>query len=194
MLLDLYKDLYKTIRELDPDRIIVTGDSIARAHAWHNHNEDRWALDTREQWLARFMKDTPDCYNVVSFHLYEEADGNYFKDENLSLEEFVKAVVDHCRANEKLVWCGELGMPGKDRKAEEIFYRMMNAVESNEISLSAIWNFLPAGKYQPDWDIIPGGERTYMLDAVKELNERFAIGKWNDEKSPKLQGQVSDSK
>ena len=62
MLLDVYEDFHRTVRTLDPDRIIVTGDSIARAHAWHNRNEDRWGQDTREQWLEQFNADTPMCY------------------------------------------------------------------------------------------------------------------------------------
>jgi len=55
---------------------------------------------------------------------------------------------------------------------------MMHAVEQNEIAISAIWNFKPTGSFQADWDISPSNERAYMLDAVKALNERFAIGDW----------------
>ena len=178
MLLDLYEDFHKTIRAIDPDRIIVTGDSIARAQAWHNRNEDCWKPDTRTQWLERFKADTPTCYEVVSFHLYEEADGKYFKDENLPLEQLVRTIADTCRSEGKPIWCGELGMPGTDEKARELFGRMMKAVEDNGIALSAIWNFIPSGRAQPDWDILPQGERAYMLDAVKQLNGRFAIGEW----------------
>lgn len=178
MLLDLYEDFYRTVRAIDPDRIIVTGDSIARAHAWHNRNEDRWGLDSRAQWLERFSADTPDCFEVASFHLYEEADNAYFEGEKPPLEEAVAVAVQQCRDSGRPVWCGELGMPGTDAHSREVFFRMMQAVEANEIELSAIWNFAPSGSYQSDWDILPRGERTYMLEAVRDLNERFAIGEW----------------
>ena len=176
MLLDLYRDFHRTVRKIDPDRIIVTGDSIARAHAWHNRNEDRWGQDTREQWLEQFEADTPACYEVVSFHLYEEGDGKYFKGEDVSMEALVRTISGACRESKKPIWCGELGMPGTDEKAQALFFRMMKSVEDNEIPISAIWNFVPVGKYQPDWDILPQGERSYMLDAVKKLNERFGRG------------------
>ena len=94
------------------------------------------------------------------------------------MESLVRAVSETCRTSKKPIWCGELGMPGTDEKARTLFFRMMKSVEDNEIPISAIWNFVPVGKYQPDWDILPQGERNYMLDAVKELNERFAIGEW----------------
>ncbi|MGE4489926.1 MAG: cellulase family glycosylhydrolase, partial [Kiritimatiellales bacterium] len=176
MILSLYEDFYQTIRNIDPDRIIITGDSIARAHAWHNRHEDRWGQDSRTQWLEQFKADTPACYKMVSFHLYEEADGKYFKGENLPLEKFVQTVVKTCRKEKKPVWCGELGMPGTDEKSRTMFFRMMKAVEENQVDLSAVWNFIPEGRYQPDWDITPDNKRSYMLDAVKELNRRFAVG------------------
>jgi hypothetical protein len=178
VLMDLYEDFYRTVRAIDPDRIIVTGDSIARAHAWHNRNEDRWGLDSRSQWMERFAADTPECFEVASFHLYEEADNAYFKGETPPLEQVVTVAVDECRRVGRPVWCGELGMPGTDAHAREVFFRMMQAVEENGIELSAIWNFAPSGSYQTDWDILPGGERTYMLEAVRDLNQRFAIGEW----------------
>ena len=178
MFMDLYKDFYRTVRELDKDRIVVTGDSIARAQAWHNRNEDRWGQDTRQQWLEQFRVDTPECYETVSFHLYAEADGKYFEGENLPLEQFVLAVAETCRSQGKAIWCGELGMPGTDGKSKEVFNRMIKSVEDNQIDLSAVWNFIPSGRYQADWDIFPEGERNYMLEAIKELNERFAKGAW----------------
>lgn len=178
MLISLYTDFYKTIRRLDRDRIIVTGDSVPRAFAWHNRNEDSWGKDTKQQWLSRFRLDTPRYYEVVSFHLYKQADDNYFEDVDISIEQLVGLMVETCREDKKVIWCGELGMPGTDEESKAFFYRMMKIIEDNEIELSAIWNFVPEGKFQPDWDILSDNERAYMLKAVKELNERFAIGKW----------------
>ena len=176
MLLDTYADFYKIVRKIDPDRIIVTGDSIARPSAWHNRNEDAWGQDTKEQWAEVYRADTPDCYEVASFHLYAEAEMSYFENKDLPIEDFVTEVVGISRSDNKVIWCGELGMPGSDEAARKMFFRMMHAVEQNEIEISAIWNFKPQGRFQPDWDILPTNERAYMLDAVKELNGRFSRG------------------
>jgi len=176
MLLDTYEDFYKTVREMDPDRIIVTGDSIARPSAWHNRNEDKWGQGTREQWAEVFLADTPDCYEVASFHLYAEAEMSYFENKDLSIEDFVAEVVKISRSDNKVIWCGELGMPGSDEAAREMFIRMMRSVVQNEIALSAIWNFKPTGTFQADWDISPSNERAYMLDVVKVLNKGFSRG------------------
>lgn len=178
MILDVYEEFHRTVRELDLHRMIVTGDSIARAQAWHNRHEDSWGQDTRKQWFELFSKETPDCYETVSFHMYAEMDGKYFEGENVPLERLVRDIVVFCRQEKKAIWCGELGMPGTDESAQDLFWRMMRIVEEYEIELSAIWNFIPDGVYQSDWDITPKNDRAYMLDAVKTLNERFAIGEW----------------
>ena len=176
MILNAYEDFYKTVREMDPDRIIVTGDSIARTQAWHNRNDDSWGQDSKAQWTEVFRADTPDDYEVASFHLYAEAEMSYFENKDLSIEDFVAEVVKISRSDNKVIWCGELGMPGSDEAAREMFIRMMRSVVQNEIALSAIWNFKPTGTFQADWDISPSNERAYMLDVVKVLNKGFSRG------------------
>ena len=176
MLLDAYRDIHKTIRNLDAHRIIVTGDSIARAQAWNNVKNDSWAQDTRQEWLEQFAKDTPSEFSVVSFHLYKEADKHYFKGENISLEKLIETMALDCKQRGKPIWCGELGMPADDSESQQIFYRMLRSMELNEIAISAPWNFVPEGAYQKEWDIFPYGDRLYMLEEVRALNERWALG------------------
>ena len=181
MILNAYEDFYKTVWEMDPDRIIVTGDSITCSYSWHQRHEDTWVKDSKEQWTQMFRADTPDDYEVASIHLYEEHNKMFFKKSDLSIEAFLQELVGISRADSKIIWCGELGMPGTDEAARDMFFRMMHAVEENEIEISAIWNFKPQGTFQADWDISPTNERAYMLDAVKELNGRFSRGLGNAE-------------
>ena len=181
MVLNAYEDFYKTVWEMDPDRIIVTGDSITCSYSWHQRHEDTWVKDSKEQWTQMFRADTPDDYEVASIHLYEEHNKMFFKKSDLSIEAFLQELVGISRADSKIIWCGELGMPGTDEAARDMFFRMMHAVEENEIEISAIWNFKPQGTFQADWDISPTNERAYMLDAVKELNGRFSRGLGNAE-------------
>lgn len=178
MILDAYVDFHNSVRAIDPHRIIVTGDSIARPQAWHNRHKDSWGQDSREQWQEIFQSDTPECYEVTSFHLYAQADKSYYKNKDLSIEAFVEDVVLICRNDGKVVWCGELGMPGTDDATREMFFRMMGAMEANNVDISAIWNFKLRDTAQKDWDISPDNARSYMLDAVRDLNERFAVGEW----------------
>jgi len=175
MVLGVYQDVYDAIRAVDPDRMVVTGDSLTREAAWHNHHRDAWGADSLMQWEEMFAMDTPDDFEVVSFHMYGVHDQCVSSGgEKLSLEKFAEVAVENARKRGKPVWCGELGMPGVDEQSKEMFVRMMKIIEETEIPISAIWNFLPTGTFQPEWDILPQGERGSMLEAVKELNARFA--------------------
>jgi len=177
MIIAVYQDVYDAIRAVDPDRMIVTGDSMTREGAWHNYHKDAWGADSRVQWEEMFTMDTPARFEVVSFHMYGLHDQcALFDGKKLSLEEFVGVAIENARKRGKPVWCGELGMPGTDEQSREMFVRMMKIVEENEIPISAIWNFLPTGKFQPEWDILPQGERSSMLEAVNEFNKRFGTG------------------
>jgi hypothetical protein len=51
MMLDLYRDLHKTIRVIDPYRMIATGDAMPRKGAWNNrHRDDGGSTPGRNGW------------------------------------------------------------------------------------------------------------------------------------------------
>jgi lysophospholipase L1-like esterase len=171
MILDLYEEVYRAIRAIDPDRIIVTGDSLTREAAWYNHYKDDWGLDTRKQWLEMFAADTPDCFNAVSIHLYPEHDKRYFQGEKVSIEEVVSAAVRNARKRNKPVWCGEFGAAACGDGERQMALRMFRIIRENQIELSALWNFVPNGEFQRDADVSPSNDRAWMLSEIKEFNQ-----------------------
>jgi hypothetical protein len=171
MILDLYQDLHSTIREIDPRRIIVTGDAMLRNAAWNNRHRDDWGLDTREQSLEMFTAETPTGFSVASIHLYPEEDGKFFKDEKVSLEELVKAVVQEAHRHGRVVWCGEFGAAASGEAEREMVERMFQTIKETGIELSALWNFVPFGEFQRGVDIKPDNERAWMLTEVQRFNE-----------------------
>lgn len=91
MMLDLYRDLHRTIREIVPYRMIATGDAMPSKGAWNNRHRDDGGIDTRQQWLEMFTADTPEVFSVSSDHSYPENSG-YFKGEQVGLEELLREV------------------------------------------------------------------------------------------------------
>lgn len=170
MVLGVYTDVWNAIRGIDPDRIIVTGDSLTREAAWYNHHEDAWGLDTREQWLEMFAADTPDCFKVVSIHLYPEHDKRYFKNEKVPIEELVAAAVGNAHRRGKPVWCGEFGAAASGADERKMVLRMFRIIRDNRIELSALWNFVPSGTFQKGMDVKPGNPRAWMLSEVEKFN------------------------
>lgn len=171
MILDLYGDLYQTIRALDSGRMIVTGDSLPREAAWFNRHKDDWGLDSRQQWLEMLAADTPPEFQVVSVHLYPEVDGKYFRDEKVGLEELLQAIVQEAHGSGRPVWCGEFG-PGEGHLADRPrMKRIFEALKESKVDLSALWNFCPPGKtFQPDIDVTPANEGSWLLPEIAVFN------------------------
>ena len=159
MVIGVYMDVYSAIRAIDPDRIVVTGDSLTREAAWYNHYGDEWGLDTRDQWLEMFSADTPDCFEVVSIHLYPEHDKRYFKGENARIEDLVAAAVRNARGRGKPVWCGEFGAAACGDGEREMVLRMFRSIKDGEIELSALWSSVPKGIFQEEMDVKSGNHR-----------------------------------
>ena len=172
MILDLYQDLHKTIRAIDPRRIIVTGDAMLRNAAWNNRHRDDWGVDTRAQSLEMFAAETPKGFSVASIHLYPEEDGKYFKDEKVSLEELLKTVVQEARRHGRVVWCGEFGAAASGPQEREMVERMLQTLKDTGVELSALWNFnLPGKTFQKGIDVTPTNERAWMLSEIRKFNQ-----------------------
>jgi hypothetical protein len=171
MMLDLYRDLHRTVRALDPCRIILTGDALPRASAWFNRHKDAWGHDSREEWLEMLQADTPAEFPVMSIHLYPDVDGKYFRDENVSLEELLHAIVQAAHGAGRAVWCGEFG-PGEGHLADRPrMKRIFSALEESRADLSALWNFCPAGQtFQPGIDVTPANEGSWLLAEIAAFN------------------------
>jgi hypothetical protein len=178
MMLDLYRDLHKTIREIDPDRMIATGDAMPRKGAWNNRHRDDGGIDTRQQWLEMFTADTPEAFSVSSVHFYPENRG-YFKGEQVGLEELLREVAREARRHGRVVWVGEFGAAAKDKPygpaEEEMVRRMLRSINETGVELSAPWNFAPPGKaFQPNHDITPTNERAWMLSEIRKFNQEIS--------------------
>jgi endo-1,4-beta-mannosidase len=171
MILDLYEELYCTIRSIDPHRIIVSGDSLSCNAAWHNHHEDAWGMDSRDQWLDMVAADTPARFNAVAMHFYPEHDRNYFAGEKIPMEELFSAAVGRARMLNKPVWCGEFGAASSGDAEREMVERMFKIIKETGVELSALWNFVPFGEFQRGVDIKPDNERAWMLFEIQKFNE-----------------------
>jgi len=175
MMLDLYRELHKTIREIDLHRLIATGDAMPRKGAWNNRHRDAWGIDTRQQWLEMLTADTPEVFSISSVHFYPENSG-YFEGEDVGLEELLREVAREARRHGRVVWVGEFGAAAKDKPYDpaekEMVRRMLRSIKETGVELSAPWNFSPPGEpFQPTHDITPTNERAWLLLEVRRFNQ-----------------------
>jgi hypothetical protein len=151
----------RAVREVDPHRLIVTGDGILRPSSWHQEHERTWTKDTREQFQEMVAKVTPDPVNGLSLHAYD--------DEHFTLFDWT---VEAARKMNKPVFVGEFGAPGDTPKAAARFRRWLATIERSGVPLAALWVFdLPS--QAADYSITEDNARAYQLKEISEANARI---------------------
>ncbi|MFW6145915.1 MAG: cellulase family glycosylhydrolase [Planctomycetota bacterium] len=164
------------VRQLDPHRPILSGNSRPRPYAWHNAHEGSWVTDTRAQFAAMLRRDNPDPMDMLSIHLYARPKQSFFPDE-ADEAELIRAAMAASRELRKPLFIGEFGASrklwsGRERPRNEA---LLAAIERYEVPLAAVWVF----DYPPQdgqFNIWPENDLAYILDLLRAANRRLSAG------------------
>jgi len=163
MLRVAYREFGKAVREHDKQRLILTGDSMPRAAAWHMENKGTWTPDDEQQFHHMLDSLNPEPIDAISIHAYG--------DDTERIAWSVRAAA----SIKKPLFIGEFGVPGTGPEVEEEFRRMLRIIEELPIPLAALWVFdLPS--QDADYNITDDNERSYQLREVAEANARLQKG------------------
>lgn len=155
-----FVEFAKAVRELDPERMVLTGDSFPRLSAWHQEHENKWTHDSKEQFQEMLAKANPDPISAISLHAYEDDDQR------------LGWVMEVSRKLGKPVFVGEFGAQGTTPEQATKFRRLLDAIDRHEVPLACLWVY--DLKSQPDFTIVPGSARAWQLDAISEWNKSHA--------------------
>ena len=154
-----------TVRTLDPDRLILSGNAFPRRSAWHQREHQTWDVDSPEQFAEMLRGDNPDPLNSLSVRAYEASDLDR-----------LEAAVRVGKAARKPVFVGEFGVPGKPLPEQrERFSQMMDRLDRSGVPLAALWVY-DFSAQAADWSVTVGNLRREQLEAVAVLNR-----KWNQQ-------------
>ncbi len=174
-LLTAYSIFAEAVRAHDTHRMVITGNSIPRASAYHNTKEKSWKKDSLEQFEQIVQRDNPDRFSMMSVHLYPSTERAFAK----NMTDLVKTLKGISAETRKPLFIGEFGAPltlGEDRALSK-FLDLVQAIETNSVPLSAFWVFDYA-EQDKDWNVNFDNERSPMLKLVAEANQRMAA-KWD---------------
>lgn len=150
----------KAVREHDPHRLILTGDSFPRLSAWHQERENKWTNDTKEQFQEMLEKANPAPISGIGLHAYEDDDQR------------LAWAVEVAKKMNKPLFVGEFGAQNDTPEQAAKFNRLLKAITDHEVPLAAVWVF--DLKSQKDFTILPGTPRAYQLEAIRDWNREHA--------------------
>lgn len=163
----------RTVRRFDKTRIIETGNAMPRASAWHNSHEKSWTNDSSAQFAEILARDNPDPANLISVHLYPDAENRYAAGAT-SFADAVGAAQKQARQLGKPLFIGEFGVERQTDtdKARTEFINCLAALEKHRVPLSAFWVFdLPS--QDEDWNVDFANDRADFIALVVAAHRRL---------------------
>lgn len=177
---DAYKDFARTVRTIDPDRPIMTGDTAPRVSAWHLARNLGWKRDSRDQWVEALLAANPDPVDTLSVHFYHpRSDGsgyNGYGVEGNDLPGNLALAMEASREAGKPLWLGEFG-PGigeqDEAKRREQVGEFLDHIVELRVPLSAYWVFDSPNPNLGVWNAVPGGKNGFVFEMIAEANRRL---------------------
>jgi hypothetical protein len=171
-------DFAQVVRSIDPNRILLTGNSLPRAAAYHNAAGDSMRSDTEEQFASILLRDNPGPFNPICIHAAPASTVRYFGDRRVSYAELLQACVGIGRSAGKALYLEEF-VPVSPAPAELLgmsqrhyFSNELAAIESSGVPLASVWVY--DRKLKPDRSNLTfDNERSYMLQMIAALNRKL---------------------
>jgi hypothetical protein len=173
MLFKAYKAWAGTVRKLDRDRLISSGNDMPRDDAHRLRAGGSKEIDTRAVWMNELLRQN-ELFSVLSVHCYVD-ERRFFRDERLPMSQTLLPIQQIAEKAGKPVFVGEFGATGDDVEAGNARFRtLLRAVEDSGVALAAVWNFGPRRfSVKTDWNIDFTNERSWMLEELRAANERL---------------------
>ncbi|MBB6672984.1 cellulase family glycosylhydrolase [Cohnella nanjingensis] len=178
MLQTAFAEFGKEVRKYDPDRIIITGNSMPRPTAWNQRKSLRFQQDTEGQFAEILAAENPNPANVISVHYYpgdEQRFGHV-----LEHKEMLSRMMDIAREVRKPLFIGEFGVSDAVEEgglldpelAEKKYMELAGAIGEAKVPLSALWVYDFYG--QSENNVTADNGRAYQLTALAQLNDQLA--------------------
>ncbi|MCL5103607.1 MAG: cellulase family glycosylhydrolase [Armatimonadetes bacterium] len=177
MLLRFYKDIAGSIKRIDPNHLVTSGDSAVRSTSVslrENFPEQVWTPDTLRGNLASFLASQPEPLDVIGFHAYGPGLDDPLPDKLSSLE-YAKALIRTTHAVHAPVFVGELANKAPSFKGDpsaKWTIEALDMMDKEGVDLMAIWAWhFP---YQPE-NTVTSETSPALVKHISDLNKKYAL-------------------
>jgi hypothetical protein len=178
-----FQEFAKTVRLIDPYRLIDNGCAILDARAWHFYKEKSWLNDTQEQLEYMLRLYNPDPINLISLHCYSELMGSGTTLRRDNGMERLDAVVAAAQKIGKPVYVGEFQSPADiapdSAEYRTLFTNFLDRMDRLKVPLASAWVFdLP--QQEVERNITATNKRAWQLQVLKEHNDKLELNVLNN--------------
>lgn len=163
-----------TIRKLDADRPIFSGNSIASPDMYHRYKYQNTTPDSSVDFTSLLEVQNPVSLGTLTLHTYPDIEFKYFSDVKCGFSQFIQEAMRSSKELKRPLFIGEFGaskLLGTETEAQK-FSQLLNALIENKVQLAALWVF--DFSYQDaDWNITPTNSRKYQLEEIVKANAKF---------------------
>lgn len=138
-------DFAKTVRAIDGQRILLTGNGCPRPSAYHLQTERRYGGDSPEQFATMLLRQNAGPFNPVCIHAGPMAIGRYFAKRPVSYNELIQISAGAARSASKSLYIEEFitcrpkvgGCSVATRQA--VVNEVLGAIQANDVPLASVW-------------------------------------------------------
>ncbi|MBQ3847599.1 MAG: cellulase family glycosylhydrolase [Clostridia bacterium] len=173
-----YRIFAETVREIDPYRLITTGDSMIFECTHALRTTGKWEPnDTMEQRIETLEIYNPDPINAICVHFYGHAD-------TYQRVELVPTDMQIAKDMKKGFIVGEYGagysewarLKGKDM--EDNWISIVDELVTDNVQIALQWDFGRCAELNDEWSIELGFikdlyQNEYQYNKLKEVNEKL---------------------
>jgi hypothetical protein len=145
MFLDALSDFARTVRAIDGERILLSGNGCPRPAAYHMHKERKYAGDTPEQFSTMLLYENPGPYKPICVHASPRTISKYFAGRPASFDQLMRICVSAGRSAAKPLYLEEFitGTPkmpmASTASRRQTVSEVLAAIQSNNVPLASAW-------------------------------------------------------
>lgn len=164
----------RTVRRHDPRGMIISGNSVPRASAYHNTLDRSWKPDTPEQFVQVLLRDNPHPLDTLCVHIYPVERGSYPAGAK-GLNELIAAICRISQEAKKPLFVGEFGaaIPSDPARERAVFQELLDTLERHPVPLAALWAFDFKPQDKEGLNVTFDNARAYQLQLIGQANARL---------------------
>jgi hypothetical protein len=172
-------DFARTVRAIDGNRILLTGNACTRPGAYHMLTKRRYGGDSFEQFATMLLRQNPGPFNPVCIHVAPTTVSPYFPRRPVSYNELIQICASAARSASKSLYIEEF-ITCRPKTECSIATRRENvsevlaAIQANNVPLASVWVYERKQLHDPN-SLSFDDDTASVLRMIGDFNRKWSL-------------------